>query len=162
MNKQYLIDQLAARLRASADTAERSGIFAAAEARDSATLAERKENSQTAIEAAGLARGHLDRMARIRADLATLETLDPSPMLPGARIGLGAVVEVENDEGGRTFFLAPTGAGEELTAPGGDGFFSVVTPHSPLGRAVMNKKLGDDVEVDVGGHTREWTITWVV
>jgi transcription elongation GreA/GreB family factor len=48
-----------------------------------------------------------------------------------------------------------------LTGPGGDGFLSVVTPQSPIGRAVMGKKVGDTVEVTVQNEVREWTITYV-
>jgi transcription elongation GreA/GreB family factor len=83
------------------------------------------------------------------------------PWSKGEPIGLGAVVEVENEEGGRTLFLAPVGAGEELTAPGGDGFFQVVTPGSPFGCALMGKRRGDVVEVPLQGDVTEWTVTFV-
>ena len=62
---------------------------------------------------------------------------------------------------GRTFFLAPVGAGITLTGPDGDGILSVVTPASPVGRAVMGHRTGDVVDVMVGGEVREWAITWV-
>jgi transcription elongation GreA/GreB family factor len=76
-------------------------------------------------------------------------------------LALGAVVEVECEDAGRTFFLAPVGAGIELTGPGGDGFLSVVTPTSPFGRAVMGTRVGDTVEVVAGGRARAWTVSWV-
>jgi transcription elongation GreA/GreB family factor len=62
---------------------------------------------------------------------------------------------------GRTFFLAPAGAGIELTVPGGDGYLSVITPQSPFGRAVIGGVVGDVVEVKVGGELREWTISFI-
>jgi transcription elongation GreA/GreB family factor len=52
------------------------------------------------------------------------------------------------------------GAGEELSGPGGDGIFQVVTPTSPFGRAVMGKRVGDTIEVMVRGEPTEWTITY--
>jgi transcription elongation GreA/GreB family factor len=70
-------------------------------------------------------------------------------------------VEVEDEALGRTFFLAPVGAGIALSGPGGDGFLSVVTPVSPIGKAVLGHRVGDSVEVIVDGETREWTITFV-
>ena len=81
----------------------------------------------------------------------------------GAAIALGALVEVEDEDTGegRTFFLAPTGAGVTLTGPGGDGFLSVVTPQSPIGRAVMGRREGDTVDVMIDGRERSWTIAWV-
>jgi transcription elongation GreA/GreB family factor len=78
-------------------------------------------------------------------------------------IGLGAIVEIEDEETGegRTFFLAPVGAGVTLTGPGGDGVLSVVTPASPIGRAVIGKRVGDVVDVTVDGSVREWQISFV-
>ncbi|HXU80396.1 MAG TPA: GreA/GreB family elongation factor, partial [Polyangia bacterium] len=76
-------------------------------------------------------------------------------------VALGAVVEVEDEAQGKTFFLAPVGAGVELVGPGGDGFLSVVTPHSPVGKAVLGRRVGDTIEVVVQGEPREWTITFV-
>jgi transcription elongation GreA/GreB family factor len=68
---------------------------------------------------------------------------------------------VEDGSHGRTFFLAPAGAGVELTGPGGDGFLSVVTPSSPIGKAVLGRRVGDTVEVVVKGEPLEWAITFV-
>ncbi|MGC4121188.1 MAG: GreA/GreB family elongation factor [Myxococcales bacterium] len=85
----------------------------------------------------------------------------PGGFPPNARVGLGAIVEVEDEEGGRTLFLAPVGAGEELTVPDGDGFLSVVTPYSPVGKAVLGKRCGETVEVKVAGEIRDLTITYV-
>jgi transcription elongation GreA/GreB family factor len=70
-------------------------------------------------------------------------------------------VEVEDEAKVKTFFLAPVGAGVELVGPGGDGFLSVVTPQSPVGKAVLGKRVGDTIEVLVQGEPREWTITFV-
>jgi transcription elongation GreA/GreB family factor len=37
----------------------------------------------------------------------------------------------------------------------------VVTPASPIGRAVLGKKTGDVVDITVDGDIREWSITYV-
>jgi transcription elongation GreA/GreB family factor len=58
-------------------------------------------------------------------------------------------------------FLAPVGAGIELTGPGGDGFLSVVTPSSPIGRALLGRAVGETLEIVVNGETREWTVTYI-
>lgn len=161
MDKSWLVDQLAGRLRETADTARRAMEGAAREAREGATPAEKREDARVAQEFSGLARGHRARLDRATEELAALEKFRPPRLGPGARVALGAVVEVEDDDSGRTFFLAPVGAGVELTGPGGDGFLSVVTPASPVGRAVLGRSVGDTVEVSVEGEPREWTITYV-
>ena len=84
----------------------------------------------------------------------------PIALRRGERIGLGALVELEDGEGAKTLFMAPAGAGEELTGPGGDGFLHVVTPGSPIGKGLLGKKVGDVVEVMVKGELAEWDIVF--
>jgi transcription elongation GreA/GreB family factor len=161
MDKQFLVEQLADRLRETAQIARKAGQAAAEEARDGATASEKRENARVSIEYSSLARGQAARAEKARAEISTLEAFRPPRLAPNAPIALGAVVEVEDDDQGRTFFLAPVGAGVELTGPGGDGFLSVVTPQSPVGKAVLGRRVGDSVEVTVQGEDREWRITWV-
>ena len=75
---------------------------------------------------------------------------------------VGALVDVhiesEDGEEERTLFLLPVGAGNELTGPGGDGFISVVTPNSPVGRALMGSRVADSFEIVIDGKDREWTV----
>ena len=161
MDKRFLVEQLAGRLRESASVARRAGESAAEEAREGATPAEKREDARVALEQGSLARGQAERARRAAAELSALEIFRPARLPPGGPVALGAVVEVEDEAQGRTFFLAPVGAGIELSGPGGDGFLSVVTPHSPVGRAVMGRRAGDTIEVTVQGEPREWTITFV-
>jgi transcription elongation GreA/GreB family factor len=83
-------------------------------------------------------------------------------LAPDAKVGLGALVDVSiEDEHGseeRTFFLLPVGAGIELLGPGGDGFISVVTPDSPVGRGLMGAVAGDSFEISTRDHDREWLV----
>jgi transcription elongation GreA/GreB family factor len=160
MNKVDLIGQLAERLRASALLAEHAGADAAEMAREGATPSERRDDARVALEYGSLAKGHAQRAERARSELGVLDAFAPRPLPRGARIELGTIVEVESEEGqGRTFLLAPVGAGVELTTPDG-GFLSVVTPSAPLGRAVLGRQVGDTVEVVIDGEPREWTIVY--
>ena len=161
MDKQFLVAQLIERLRESVHVARRAGDAAAEEARAGATPSEKRDDSRVAMEYAGLARGQKQRADRAAAEVSLLETFRPRPLPARAPIALGAVVEVEDSAHGRTFFLAPAGAGIELTGPGGDGYLSVVTPSSPIGKAVLGRRVGDTVEVVVKGEPLEWAITFV-
>src|SRR6266700_487908 len=161
MDKTFLVNQLVERLRESAAVARKAGQAAEDEARHGATPAEKRENARVAMEFAGLARGQKERAARAVTELSTLETFRPPRLSAGGSVAMGAIVQVEDGAQGRTFFLAPVGAGVELSGPGGDGFLSVVTPASPIGRAVLGRRVGDVVEVTVQGEPREWTITYL-
>lgn len=163
MDKQALIEQLARELAATAQVAGKACADAEREAREGATAKERRADARVQIEFQSLALGQGARAERVRGELRRLNGFAPERLPRGAPIEAGAIVEVEDEESGegRTFFLAPAGAGVTLSGPGGDGLISVVTPASPLGRAVMGARLGDTVEVTVRGASREWTITWV-
>lgn len=146
MDKRFLVDQLIESLRAAARVAMRAQEDAATQLRDGETR---------------LARAQGARAHKTLAEADALLTFRPPP--PSAVIALGSIVEIEDEESGegRTFFLAPAGAGVSLTGPGGDGLLSVVTPASPIGRAVLGKRTGDIIDVTVDGDLREWAITWV-
>lgn len=163
MDKQLLVDQLVARLRETIATAEREMAAAADAAQNGEEAKARREDTRMAIEYSALARGQQRRAEQARIALSELESFHPRPIPRGGRVQLGAIIEVEDEDtgDGRTLFLAPHGAGVELTGPGGDGFFSVVTPGSPLGRAAQGLQVGDSVDVTVDGVTRSWAITWL-
>ena len=163
MDKQPLIDQICAQLRRTANVARSEGEAAAHEARFGADAREKKQDARVALEYANLARAQGRRARQALDELKALEAFSPRSHGSGARVAVGALVEVEDEESGegRTLFLAPAGAGITVTGPGGDGLISVVTPASPLGKAVIGRRVGDVVECTVRGELRQWQITWV-
>lgn len=163
MDKKVLVDQLVRQLEASARAALSARDAAAAEAREGATPDEKREDARAAHQLASFGRAQQGRAQQALADADTLATFRPGPFDEKSKIVVGAIVEIEDgDTGeGRTFFLAPVGAGMTLTGPGGDGHLSVVTPASPIGRAVLGKRTGEWIDVTVDGDVREWQITYV-
>src|SRR5438552_15108859 len=114
MDKRMLVEQLTAKLRESATVARKAELAAAEEAREGATPGEKREDARVALEQGSLARGQATRANKMAAELSALEIFRPAPLSPRAPITLGAVVEVEDEAQGKTFFLAPVGAGVEL------------------------------------------------
>ena len=161
MNKQELIAQLVEQLEASARAALGARDAAAMEAREGATPDEKREDARAAHQLATLGTVQGARAKQARAEADSLATFRPPAQM--AKINVGAIVEIEDEETGegRTFFLAPVGAGMTLTGPGGDGLLSVVTPASPIGKAVLGRKAGEVVDVTVEGELREWQISFV-
>jgi len=149
MDKAFLVEQLNAKLKAVSMQAQKF----AAETRDEA-----KSGADRAV---NLAKATTNRSAAAIEATFALESFRAKPLKPRDPISLGAVVEIEDGLAGKTLFLAPAGAGEELTGPGGDGYFHVITPQAPLGRALMGKRVGDVIETMVKGELTEWTITFV-
>jgi transcription elongation GreA/GreB family factor len=163
MDKQQLVVQLVKQLEASARAALSARDAAAAEAKDGATPDEKREDARAAHQMQSFGRASQGRAQKALAEVDALAGFKPGRLDVHAPIGLGAIVEIEDaDSGeGRTFVLAPVGAGMTLTGPGGDGHLSVVTPVSPIGRAVLGKRTGELVDVTVDGDVREWQITYV-
>lgn len=160
MDKQELIAQLARQLEASARSALAARDAAAHEAREGATPDEKREDARAAHQLATLGAAQQKRARQALAEVDALARFKPGPM---STVGLGAIVEIEDEDTGegRTFFLAPVGAGMTLTGPGGDGLLSVVTPASPIGRAVLGRRVGDVVDITVDGEVREWQISFI-
>ncbi|MDB4956350.1 MAG: GreA/GreB family elongation factor [Myxococcales bacterium] len=163
MNKQDLVAQLVRQLEASARSALSARDAAAAEAREGATPDEKREDARAAHQLGTLGKAQQKRAQQALAEVDALARFRPTPLPATSKIAVGAIVEVEDAETGegRTFFLAPVGAGVTLTGPGGDGVLSVVTPASPLGRAVLGRKTGEVVDITVDGELREWQISYV-
>ncbi len=157
-----MVEQLAARIRESLQVARREQDAAAEEARDGASPDEKRADARVALEFSNLAQAQGRRARAALEELAVIEAFRP-PVVSGdsPKVMVGTIIEVEDGDEGRTIFLAPVGAGIELTMPDGDGFVTVVTTASPLGRAILGRRVGDTVEVEGKGEAREWTVTFV-
>ena len=151
--KAALRDELLRALRdalAAAEAAHASAI-------EGVTHADSKQESDKdtrAIEQSYVARGVAMRVEELRTGLADVEKMS----LAGAKtIASGSLVTVEDEDGApHRYFVAPAGGGTML-----GGKVQVVTPKSPLGRALCGKRTDDDVEVVIAGKNRALTIAKV-
>ena len=147
---------LVALLRADLEILDR----AQASAREAATHEEAKpENDKDtrALEASYLARGQSLRIEELKVGVAEVEAMRLRTFAPGDPAALGALVDV--DEGGvpQRFFLSPHGGGKRVGEPA----VAVVTTKSPLGKALLGLREGDECEVVLAGKTRAFSITRV-
>ena len=130
-----------------------------------ATESEKKEDGRVAIEFGNLAKGHAARSREAQKELQLLDTFVQRglpELSPESAVCLGAIVDVATeDERGtweRTFIILPVGAATELEGPGGDGFVTVVTPASPVGKALLGRRSGDVVDVTINREPFEWEV----
>jgi len=155
-SKGALRDELARLLAADLETRERAHRAA----REAATHEEAKpENDKDtrALEQSYLARGEAGRVEELRTSLAEVRAMPVNAIAEGERATLGALVTVDEDGVESVYWLAPRGGGARLA----DGRVQVVTPSSPLGRALVGKREGDDCSVALAGKTRELAIVRV-
>ena len=126
--------------------------------RDATHEEARPENDKDtrALEQTYLARGQALRAEAMVEQLALLRTLDLAPLRSGERIRAGTLVRVEDEHGERTFFVSPCGGGTHLEVDGCS--VQVITPVSAIGRALLGKREGDEVEVRVPTGMRDYTV----
>jgi transcription elongation GreA/GreB family factor len=153
LDKLALRDELARVL--AADLAVRERAYQVA--REGATHEEAKpENDKDtrALEQSYLARGEAQRIDELRSGLAQIRALRPRPAGAGAPAAIGAIVYTEDEDGAESIhWLAPYGGGVKLEAG-----VQVVTPRSPLGRALLGAHAGDEREIAIGGRRRVVTV----
>ncbi len=140
---------------------------AAKDAREAATHEEAKpENDKDtrALEASYLAGAQAARVRELEGAIKAIAAM-PILELEGKSIQASAIVVVEDDDESKTsFFVAPFGGGTMLSAEGLT--VQVVTPQSPLGRALLGRTQADVIELrgsDLRGQgsLREMTIVEV-
>lgn len=119
---------------------------ASAGATNSETRAETKWDT-CGLEASYLARGHAQQFKALLADLQELRTFT-IPVYAGKPVGVGALVEVDLDGMAMLSFLLPCGGGIELNIEGRE--VNIITPESPIGAALLDKKQGDSFSFRAG------------
>lgn len=150
LSKAALRDELLAKLRADLEMLER----AQNDAQQGATHEEAKaedDKDTRAIEASYVARGHAIRIEELTRGIIETEHMHLREFGDDAPAALSALVTVDDEDGKETrYFIAPAGGGLTLAK----GKVQVVTPKSPLGRALLGKHEGDECEVHVGAKAR--------
>ncbi|MEO8799274.1 MAG: GreA/GreB family elongation factor [Polyangiaceae bacterium] len=111
-----------------------------------------------ALEQTYLARGQATRVEELRIAVGEVEAMLVPTANEGTPIGVGMVATVEDQDGKEhAYFVALHGGGAKLQG----GAVQSVTSKSPLGRALVGKRIADDVEVVIAGKTRSLAIVRV-
>ena len=152
-SKSTLKAVLLAQLEAALATA-RAAHKAAVEGATHAEARPENDKDTRGLEQSYLARGVALRAAELEAAVAAIAGWQPRAFAADAQIAVGALVEVDDDGRVRHFLLAAHGGG--LTLPGE---VTVVTPSSPIGLALLGRRVEDDCEVNLGGALRTLGIT---
>lgn len=104
------------------------------------------------LEQSYLARGVAQRVVDLETGLAQVQAMT---IEPAAKVAIGSLVTTEDadDAATQTYFIAPAGGGTALGAT------QVLTLSSPIGRALANKQLDDEIEIALPKGRRTLTIT---
>ena len=152
---QLFIDRLAAELESIiAATKDSIAVASSGEHR-----AESKYDTFS-LESSYLARGQSMRVEELTLALASLRALRMDPYPPKTPIGLGALVRLKERDGSiQTMLVVPAAGGAEVSADGETVF--LLTPVSPLGRAVWGRRKGDTFDLKMGRDVKSFTVVSV-
>lgn len=111
----------------------------------------------TALEASYIAQGQANRAQETRHSLESYRTLALLSFGEDTPIRLSALVTLEAADGSRRhLFIGPEAGGMKVAAEGRE--FVVITPYATLGRALLGKVCGDEVQIGRGSERRTFTI----
>ncbi|MEM7677639.1 MAG: GreA/GreB family elongation factor [Myxococcota bacterium] len=120
---------------------------AAAAAREGATHEEAKPENQydtRALEQSYLAGAQTARAESLSQAVASVELFEPPALGPDDPIRVGAAVVVDDGQEVRRYLLCDFGGGTKMKV--GEQRWWVITPGSPLGRALVGRRVGDVIE----------------
>lgn len=169
--KKHFIAQLKAQFSESISAARLAEVNAGQLSENMRSEASSRGDTKSAVESGRMAVAHGQRRERTKQEIDRLIEFSSKNLRAFRRdesVALGAMVDVRveeiesGEEEERTFFILPVGAGTELEGPGGDGFLSVITPESPVGKSLVGRRVGDSFETEIQGVEREWTVTDLV
>jgi len=132
---------------------------AVAIARDTATHKDTLGSSRyetMGLEASYLAQGQGVRLVEVERALAWFTQLRLTEH-PETGIALSSLVRLMDENGGVQYlWLAADAGGMKVESGGHD--ITVITPKSPLGKALIGRQQGECFEVRINGKTREYAI----
>lgn len=145
MTKTQLLEQIIATLRTDLAILSNASKAAHAAATHAECLPDNKYDT-TALEASYIAQGQANRAQEIRVALEAYRKLELRNFDDNTPIRLTAwvILEEEDDGASRQVFLGPEAGGLKITCATGE--IVVITPASPLGRNLIGKRVGDQVE----------------
>ena len=159
MNKEDLLHKIISALTADLRILSEASRTAHAAATHSECLPDNKYDT-TGLEASYVAQGQANRAQEIRQALESYRKLVLRSFDDETLIRLTAYVTVEADDGSyREVFLGPEAGGLKLVD--GDAECLVITPESPLGRALLGKVCGDEIHIGKGMSRKTFTIVAV-
>ena len=148
MDKSLLLDAIVGEIT----SALNNSLAAAEEARATATNKENAAENKydtLGLEAAYLAHGQSERVVQLEKDLAAYVSLRER-LKDHAIVEVGSLLRLEHETGEARFLFIGPASGGLVVSLGGVSVI-VITPGSPLGKALLGGCIDDDVSIDVAG-----------
>ncbi len=156
--KRELVEKLLSALRKERDEADRLARETAEAANHPEARPENDKDTRK-LELSYLAQGQAARVRELDSTIMALVAQPPRAFRPDEPIALGALVTFESGDKQERVLICSGGGGASVEDE--HGAVRIVTPEAPLGRALLGKTAGDEIELAVGGRKRELVIVTV-
>lgn len=154
--KEEVLEKIIATLTADLALFTRAARTAHAAATHAECLPDNKYDT-TALEASYVAQGQANRAQDIRRALESYRNLELRPFSDKDPLRLTALITVAaEDSSSRHFFLGPAAGGLKLMVEAEECI--VITPESTLGRALLGKYCGDELQIGSGAARKTLSI----
>lgn len=165
MIKQTIVQQVLSYLSKELEISQVAANNAHLAAIDDQSIAETQYDT-VAIEAGYLAEGQSRRVAEIKGAITLFEQLAKRKVLSSTKVILGSLVQLEQGiNNNEWFFIAPAAGGFKCEI---DKYVkspkitvTVITPQSPMGQALLNKEIDDEVMLNLKGKTKAESIDYI-
>ena len=148
MNKRTLIQKIISKLNEELAVYFRAAQASRAEATHEQSRADNKYDTR-GLEASYLARGQSKQAAELESSIVEFEKLDTRKFSVGEGAAVGALVQLEMGNEVSFYFIGPRAGGTEVVQEKRE--VLVITPQSPLGAQLMEKKQGDRLQLLLAG-----------
>lgn len=148
MNKRTLIQKIISKLNEELAVYFRAAQASRAEATHEQSRADNKYDTR-GLEASYLARGQSKQAAELESSIVEFEKLDTRKFSAGEGASVGALVQLEMGSEVSFYFIGPRAGGTEVVQEKQE--VLVITPQSPLGAQLMEKKQGDRPQLLLAG-----------
>ena len=159
MNKRALIQKIVVKLTSELGVYFRAAQNSRTEATHEQSKADNKYDTR-GLEASYLARGQSRQAAELETSIAEFGKLEVRNFAPGDGIDIGALVELQIDGETSFYFIGPRAGGTEVEHDKKE--ILVITPQSPLGAQLMEKKQGEHPQLLLAGRKQSARIVSVV
>ena len=149
MNKHTIIQKIVAKLTNELSLYFRAAQNSRAEATHEQSKADNKYDTR-GLEASYLARGQSRQAAELEASIVEFEKLEVRKFSAKDAIDVGALVELEVEGAREFYFIGPRAGGTEVEQDRKE--ILVITPQSPLGAQLLEKKQGDRPQLLLAGR----------
>ena len=147
IDRSHLLAAVISRLESQFSSKKDAANTVRTEATDAEARSENKYDTRS-IETSYLARGQAMQVEGAAEDVLTLRGFTCPEDADKPSVNLGRLVEFEQSGLATWYFILPAAGGEEVELDGT--VYSVVTPATPAGRALLGKQVGDTLALRPG------------